>query len=115
MNSVVATICTLFPATKTGHIVEWGKKKSISYCCEAPLNTNNACKAQSAGGERQRAGWTSAADIVREMEGEGEMTLQRKGREGGAARRRGRFRRGGKPNLLKTCLHSPTEKALTHQ
>lgn len=60
-----------------------GEKKSISYCCEAVLNTNNGCKAQSAGGERQRAGWTSAADIVREMEGEGEMTLQRRGRDGG--------------------------------
>ena len=30
----------------------------------------------------ERVGWTSAADIVREMEGEGNMTLQRNGREG---------------------------------
>lgn len=38
---------------------------------------------------KELEGWTSAADIVREMEGEGEMTLQRKGREGGVVRRRG--------------------------
>lgn len=31
---------------------------------------------------KELEGWTSAADIVREMEGKGEMTLQRK-REGG--------------------------------
>lgn len=39
---------------------------------------------------KELEGWTSAADIVREMEGEGELTLQRKkGREGGVVRRRG--------------------------
>lgn len=32
---------------------------------------------------KELEGWTSAADIVREMEGEGELTLQRKKREGG--------------------------------
>lgn len=43
---------------------------------------------------KELEGWTSAADIVREMEGEGEMTLQRKGREGSVLRRRGWFRQG---------------------
>lgn len=38
---------------------------------------------------RELEGWTSAADIVREMEGEREMTLRRKRREDGVARRRG--------------------------
>lgn len=44
---------------------------------------------------KMQEGWTSAADIVREMEGEREMTLQWKGREGDEERRRGRWRQGG--------------------
>lgn len=44
------------------------------------------------------------------------MTLQRKGRGGG--RRRGEEGEDdsgkGKPNLLKTCLHSQIEEALKH-
>lgn len=47
--------CYSLHATKNKPYSRVGGKKSISYCCEAPLNTNNACKAQSTGGERQRA------------------------------------------------------------
>lgn len=103
-----------FPDTKTDHTAGWGEK-SISYCCEAVLNTNNGCQAQSAGGERQRAGWTSAADIVREMEGEGEMTLQRGGRDGGRCSEEERtIQARGDQNSLKTCLHSQTENVCVH-
>lgn len=62
---------------------------------------------------KTQEGWTSAADIVREMEGEREMTLQWKGREGGAEERMMEAR--GRPNLSKTCFHSQTERALMHR
>lgn len=57
---------------------------------------------------KELEGWTSAADIVREMEREGEMTLRRKRREEGwrLGGREERVIQGmGKPNLWKGCLY----------
>lgn len=70
------------PWTETGHTVEW--KKAFHIAAKHPwilIMPANLKVLVEKGKELE--GRTSAADIVREMEGEGEMTLQRKkgGRE----------------------------------
>lgn len=74
--------CYSLPATKAGHSVEW--KKAFHIAVKPPWILIKPVKLKALVEEgKELEGRTGAADIVREMEGEREMTLQRK--KGGRA------------------------------